>query len=121
VKRGYPAVIKKVYPPVEISLVSAAQLKGWLDAKANVFVLDLRDGDDAAAGRIPGSTNVDIELLDARLSAVPKAKKIVLVDLHGKQTHQAGRFLRWKGYREVVRLDGGFVGGWLRAGYPVAR
>jgi rhodanese-related sulfurtransferase len=121
VKRGYPAEIKKVYPAVEIPVVSAAELKGWLDAKANVFVLDLRDGDDAAAGRIPGSTNVDIEVLDARLADVPKGKKIVVVDLHGKQTHQAGRFLRSKGYADVARLDGGFVSGWLRAGYPFAK
>jgi rhodanese-related sulfurtransferase len=52
---------------------------------------------------------------------VPKDRKIVVVDLHGKQTQIAGRFLAWKGYREVVRLDGGFVGGWIKAGFPVAK
>jgi rhodanese-related sulfurtransferase len=121
VKRGYAAELKKIYPAVEIPVISAAELKGALDAKANVFVLDIRDADDAAAGRIGGATNVDIELLDARLAAVPKGKKVVLVDLHGKQTQIAGRFLRSKGYADVVRLDGGFVGGWLRAGYPFAK
>ncbi len=43
------------------------------------------------------------------------------MDLHGKQTQVAGRFLAWKGFKDVARLDGGFVGGWLKAGYPVAK
>jgi rhodanese-related sulfurtransferase len=121
VKRGYPAEMKKVYPAVDVPVVSAAELKALLDGKANVFVLDLRDDTDAAAGKIPGSVNIDIEELDTRLAAVPKGKKIVVVDLHGKQTNQAGRFLRWKGYDDVARLDGGFVSGWLKAGYPFAK
>jgi rhodanese-related sulfurtransferase len=121
VKRGYPAELKKVYPAVEIPVLAAAELKGMLDAKANVFVLDLRDDSDAAAGKIPGSVNIDLEELDTRLAAVPKGKKVVVVDLHGKQTQIAGRFLRSKGYEDVARLDGGFVSGWLKAGYPFAK
>jgi rhodanese-related sulfurtransferase len=121
VKRGYPAELTKVYPVVDIPLVSASELKGWLDAKAAVFVLDLRDDGDAAAGRVPGSVNIDLEQLDTRLAEVPKSKKVVLVDLHGKQTQIAGRFLRSKGYGDVVRVDGGFVSGWLKAGYPFVK
>jgi len=121
VKRGYPAESKKVYPVVDIPVVAPDALKAMLDAKEKVFVLDLRDEADAAAGMVPGSTNIDLELLDSRLGELPKGKKIVLVDLHGKQTHQAGRFLRGKGFPDVVRLDGGFVSGWMRAGFPVAK
>ncbi len=121
VKRGYPARIRKVYPEIEIPTIAAADLKAKLDAKADVFVLDIRDADDVRSGAIPGSRNVDLEVLDARLAEVPRGKPIVLVDLHGKQTQVAGRFLAWKGYREVVRLDGGLVGGWIKAGYLVAK
>jgi rhodanese-related sulfurtransferase len=121
VKRGYPARIQKVYPAIEIPTVTAADLKAKLDAKADVFVLDIRDEDDVRSGRIQGSTNVDLEVLDARIAQIPKGKQIVLVDVHGKQTQVAGRFLAWKGYRDVVRLDGGFVGGWIKAGYPVVK
>lgn len=118
VKRGYAFERKKIYPEVVIPALAAADLKKLLDAKANVLVLDIRDPVDVVAGRIPGSVNVDLEDLDRRLGQVPKGRKIVLVDLHGKQTHQAGRFLRSKGYDDVARLDGGFVSGWLRAGLP---
>jgi rhodanese-related sulfurtransferase len=121
VKRGYPARRQKVYPEIDVPTVSAAELKGMLDAKANVLLLDIRDEDDVRSGSIAGSKNVDLEVLDARLGEIPKSKKIVLVDLQGKQTQVAGRFLAWKGYKDVVRLDGGFVGGWIKAGLPVAK
>lgn len=121
VKRGYPARIRKLYPAIEIPTMTAEELKAKLDAKADLLVLDIRDEDDVRSGRIAGSRNLDLEVLDARLSEVPKGKQIVVVDVHGKQTQVAGRFLAWKGYPDVVRLDGGFVGGWIRAGLPVER
>jgi rhodanese-related sulfurtransferase len=121
VKRGYPATSRKVYPAVEIPAVSAAELKRMLEAKQDVFLLDIRDEDDVRAGGIPGARNIDLEVLDARLAEVPKGRRIVLVDLHGKQTQIAGRFLASKGYADVVRLDGGYVGGWLKGGFAAAR
>lgn len=121
VKRGYPARTRKLYPALEIPTVGAAELKAMLDAKADLLLLDIRDEDDVRSGAITGSKNVDLEVLDARLDELPRGKKIVLVDLQGKQTQVAGRFLAWKGYRDVVRLDGGLVGGWIKAGFPVSR
>jgi rhodanese-related sulfurtransferase len=121
VKRGYPVSARKAYPAVDVPVVSAAELKRMLEAKQDVFVLDLRDEDDVRAGTIPGASIIDLEVLDTRLAEVPKGKKIVLVDLHGKQTQVAGRFLASKGYPDVVRLDGGFVSGWVKAGFAAAR
>ena len=121
VKRGYPARLKKVYPEIEIPTVGAAELKAKLDAKADLVVVDVRDEDDVRSGRIAGSRTLDLEVLDTRYAELPKGKRIVLVDLHGKQTQVAGRFLAWKGFEDVVRLDGGFVGGWIKAGFPVAQ
>jgi phage shock protein E len=121
VKRGYPANLKKVYPAIEIPVLSAAALKAMLDRRQDVVVVDIRDDDDARSGRVPGSVHHEIELLDARLGELPADKKIVLVDMHGKQTQVVGRFLASKGFRDVARLDGGFVGGWIKAGYPIVR
>jgi rhodanese-related sulfurtransferase len=121
VKRGYPAELRTIYPRVDIAAVSAADLKRMLDAKEGLVVVDIRDDDDQAAGRIAGSRSIDLEVLDRRVSELAGAKRIVLVDLHGKQSQIAGRFLASKGLRDVLRLDGGFVGGWVKAGYPIAR
>jgi rhodanese-related sulfurtransferase len=121
-KRGYAAEVKKVYPAVEVPAVAPDELKRMLDAKRDVLVLDVRDKEALdEAGRIPGSKVIDLEVLDARVGELPKGRKIVVVDMHGKQTQVAGRFLAWKGFQDVARLDGGFVGGWLKAGYPVEK
>ncbi len=119
--RGFPAETRKVYPAVEVPAVTAAGLRAMLDAKEPLVILDIRDDDDRAAGTVPGSTAVELELLDARAGELPKGRKIVIVDLHGKQSLIAGRFLASKGFGDVSRLDGGFIGGWLKAGFPVAR
>lgn len=121
VKRGYPADLRKVYPKIDVPAISAADLKQMIDKKENIFILDIRDEDDLKAGTIKGARAIDIEVLDASLSKVPKGKKIVIMDLHGKQTNMAGRFLASKGYTDLVRLDGGFVSGWIKAGYPAAK
>jgi rhodanese-related sulfurtransferase len=121
VKRGYPADLKKVYPKIDVPVISAADLKQMIDKKEDIFILDIRDEDDLKAGTIKGARAIDIEILDSSLGKVPKGKKIVIMDLHGKQTNMAGRFLASKGYTDLVRLDGGFMSGWIKAGYPAAK
>jgi len=121
VKRGYPADLKKVYPAIEVPVISAADLKAMMDRKDKIFILDIRDEDDLKAGTLKGAKAIDLEVLDANLAQVPKGRKIVIMDLHGKQTNMAGRFLASKGYEDLVRLDGGFVSGWLKAGFPAEK
>jgi len=121
IKRGYPADLKTVYPKIEVPVISPEQLKQMIDKKENIFILHLRDEEDIKAGTIKGAHAIDLEVLDANLSQIPKGKKIVIMDLHGKQTNMAGRFLASKGYTDLVRLDGGFVSGWIKAGYPAAK
>lgn len=121
VKRGYPAKLNKIYPQIEVPAVSPVTLKEMIDRKENLFLLDIRDEDDLKAGTIKGAKHIDLEVLDDHLDRVPKGKKLVIMDLHGKQTNIAARFLASKGYADVVRLDGGFVSGWLQAGLPVEK
>jgi len=121
VKRGYPADLKKIYPMIEVPVITAENLKAMMDRKEKIFILDIRDEDDLKAGTIKGAKEIDLEVLDAHIGQVPKGRKIVIMDLHGKQTNMAGRFLASKGYEDLARLDGGFVGGWLKAGYAATK
>lgn len=121
VRRGYPVQLRKVYPDLEVPVVAAAELKRILESGARLLVLDVRHAEDARAGRIPGAINVDLEELAERISEVPPDRKVVVVDHRGEHAAIAGRFLASRGYRDVALLDGGFLGGWVRAGYPVAR
>jgi rhodanese-related sulfurtransferase len=99
--------------------VSPAALKAMLDAGEQVVLLGISDREDlAAAGRIEGTTQIPLEDLMARHTAVPKEAKVVIVDLAGQQTPIAGRYLVKQGYRRVSRLEGG-IKAWIAAGFPV--
>ena len=121
--RGYPADILSVYPKPVVPVVSGAVLRGMIDRKDDFLLVDLRDEEDRLAGWIKGSIHLDMEELADRYQELPKDKKIVLQCLFGKQGYMAARFLASKGYKteNLVKLDGGFVDGWLKAGYPVER
>ncbi len=123
IKRGYPTEIQSVYPKPEIPVVSGAELKAMLDRKDDFILVDLRDVEDRKAGWIKGSINIDMDELDERYGELPRDKKIVLQCLFGKQGYMAARFLASKGYKpeNLVKLDGGFVDGWLKAGYPTEK
>ena len=121
IKRGFPAEIKEVYPKPNVPFVGAADLKGMIDRKEDLFIIDLRDEDDRKAGWIRGSHHIDMEILDDSLGELPKNRKVILMDLHGKQSYMAARYLASKGFRDLSMLEGGFVGGWLKAGYPLEK
>jgi rhodanese-related sulfurtransferase len=123
IRRGYPTEILSVYPKPEITLMSGAELKAMVDSRDDFVLVDLRDEGDRKAGWIKGSVHIDMEDLDRRYQDLPKDKKIVLLCLFGKQGYMAARFLVSKGYKpeNLVKIDGGFVDGWLKAGYPIER
>lgn len=123
IKRGYPAEIQSIYPKPEIPVVSGAELKAMLDRRDNFALVDLRDREDMKAGWIKGSINIDMDELDDRYGELPKNKKIVLLDVFGKQTFMAARFLVSKEFKaeNLLKLDGGIMDGWLKAGYPVEK
>lgn len=123
IKRGYPAEILSVYPKPVIPVVGGAVRRGMLDRKDDFILVDLRDEDDRKAGWIKGSVHLDMEEMIDRYQELPKNRKIVLQCLFGKQGYMAARFLVSKGYKtgNLLKLDGGFVDGWLKAGYPVEK
>ena len=119
VKRGYPTESDVTYPKQHIPLISAVELKGMIDRNENIYIVDLRDKEDSQAGRIKGSANIPTEDLQDRYREIPRDRKIIILDLYGKQAYIAARYLTLKGYKNIYRLDGGFIGGWIRAGYSV--
>lgn len=120
-KRGFPVAVSTVYPSPKVPSLSGQELQVMLDRKDNIVVIDLRDEIDRKIGWIKGSINIDMELLDDKTNEVPKGKKIVLLDLYGKQTYLAARFLTKEGFKDIVMLDKGFYDGWLKAGLPVVK
>ena len=89
------------------------------DAKSrtDLHLLDVREPDEWAAGRIAGSQHIPLGELRARIGEVPKGRTILTVCRHGNRSEAAARGLRTLGYT-VENLEGG-VTAWKRAGLPL--
>lgn len=89
------------------------------DAKDRIdlHLLDVREPDEWAAGRIAGSQHIPLGELRARIGEVPKDRTILTVCRHGNRSDAAARGLRTLGYT-ALNLDGG-VTAWKRAGLPL--
>ncbi len=110
-KARYP-IKGEAFPEVNIPLISANQLS---DETGKIFLIDVRDRDEYLLNNIPGTDlNAPLDSIEKKLDEIPKDKKIVLYDRVGKQTLLGGRLLWRHGFRNVFRLDGGWVKGWLK-------
>ncbi len=83
-----------------------------------VFLLDVREPDEYAAGHIPGITLIPMGDVAARLAELPRDKEIVVTCRSGNRSAQVADFLRGQGFDNVHNMTGGLVA-WEEAGYAV--
>ncbi len=117
-KAGNPLASNAKYPKKKVPLVNAKELSA--QAQTDVFILDTRPATNFGKGHIKGATNIDLEVLHEQLQALPKDRKIVIVDHKGKTTTLTGRYLISNGFTNLARLDGGF-NAWAKAQLPVEK
>lgn len=92
-----------------------------LAEKPGVFLLDVRNPDEYAAGRLAGAKLVPVAELESRLAELPADKKtpVLVYCAKGGRSAKAARLLSEKGYEAVHDLAGGITA-WKDAGRPVA-
>jgi len=86
-----------------------------------VAVIDVREGDEVVAGKLPGATVIPRGFLESRIeTTVPdRAQKVVLYCASGNRSALAANTLmRDLGYEDVVSMTGGFTL-WKDRGYEV--
>lgn len=93
-----------------------------LAGKPGVFLLDVRNSDEFASGRLAGAKLVPVAELESRLSELPADKKtpILVYCAKGGRSARAARLLSEKGYESVHDLAGG-IAAWTDAGKSVVR
>jgi len=98
-------------------------LKAKLDSGEQVFLLDVREPNEFAAGHIEGAVNVPVRQVPASLAKLPQDKdaQIVVVCASAVRSGYVVEALSFKGYKNAKHLAAGFVAGWEKAGYPVAK
>ncbi|MBP6787220.1 MAG: rhodanese-like domain-containing protein [Candidatus Promineofilum sp.] len=83
-----------------------------------VYLLDVREPDEYAAGHIPGITLIPMGEVASRLSELPRDKEIIVTCRTGNRSSQVADLLREQGFTNVHNMTGGIVA-WEEAGYAV--
>ncbi|MQA35417.1 rhodanese-like domain-containing protein [Modestobacter roseus] len=86
--------------------------------RAEAVLLDVREADEVAAGRIAGSTHIPLGQLAARSVELDRGRPVITVCRSGGRSSRAAQLLAAQGY-DVADLAGGMTA-WTADGRPVA-
>lgn len=105
----------------EIREVSVDDVKRLLDARASVRLLDVREADEYAGGRLPGALHIPRGYLELRIeSQVQRDEELVVYCAGGTRSALAVKTLKELGYERVASLAGGY-NRWSDAALPVEK
>ena len=96
--------------PLEID---CATLVAWSAEPEAPLVLDVREPWEGAICALPNSLNIPLSTLPSRVSDIPDDRRIVALCHHGMRSLNATRWLRERGFDNVVNLQGG-IDAWSR-------
>src|SRR5712671_1717374 len=116
----YPGFLKLVEDTKDrIKEIGAAEVKRKLESKDDFHLVDVREGEEYAAGRIPGARHLCKGVIERDIeAAIPDLNAdIVLYCGGGFRSALAADNLQKMGYTCVRSLAGGWRG-WTEARYP---
>jgi rhodanese-related sulfurtransferase len=84
---------------------------------ADIWLLDVREDDEWAAGHAPGARHIPLGQLGARAAEVPQDELIYVICRAGSRSAQAAQALAGGGW-QAVNVAGGMLS-WAAAGRPM--
>lgn len=88
--------------------ITAKEVEQLLNEGKKLNIIDVREVDEAAGGKIPGAVNIRLGLLEFRMHELDKSKEYIMVCRSGARSGQASQFLEYYGFN-VINLTGGMM------------
>ena len=106
----------------ELKRRSASELASVINlgSDSDMVLLDVRTPAEHASGHIPGSLNIPLYQLQARLEEIPQRPPVVVYCAAGSRSPVAASILNSHGWQDVTEMYDGF-NAWQARGCPVAR
>ena len=96
-----------------------ADLQSRLEAGEQIVVIDVREPDEFARGKIPGAYTIPRGVLELQVDGrLPRDATVVLYCAAGARSALACKSLGEMGYEKLENLEGGFQK-WAASGLPV--
>ena len=87
------------------------------DLPAGVYLLDVREDDEWAAGHAPDAVHIPVGTLNARVAEIPRDQDVYVICRSGARSAYAVQALAGAGWQAVNVSDG--MTGWAVAGRPM--
>ncbi len=115
--KSFPQMVAEALQ--HIPEVVPAALQTRLQGGEQIVVIDVREPDEFAKGKIPGAYTIPRGVLEMQLDGrLPRESTVVLYCGAGARSALACKSLAEMGYDKVENLSGGWHG-WVSAGLPV--
>ncbi|RDI41883.1 rhodanese-like domain-containing protein [Falsibacillus pallidus] len=88
--------------------MTAKEVETQLNEGKTLNIIDVRETDEVAAGKIPGAVNIPLGLVEFRMNELDKSKEYVMVCRSGGRSGRASQFLESQGYN-VINMAGGML------------
>ncbi len=89
--------------------ITPEDLKRRIDSGEAVFILDVRNPEELAICRIPGSVLLPLPTLAQRLDELPRDRELIVHCKSGVRSLKAIHLLREQGFTRLVNLKGGIL------------
>ncbi|CAM3982480.1 rhodanese-like domain-containing protein [Mesobacillus zeae] len=87
---------------------TAKEVENLLKKGKALNVIDVRETDEVAAGKIQGAVNIPLGLLEFRMNELDKSKEYIMVCRSGGRSGRATQFLNSYGYK-TINMAGGMI------------
>ena len=88
--------------------MTAKEVEQLINQEKALDIIDVREVDEVAAGKIPGAVNIPLGLLEFRMPELDKSKEYMMVCRSGARSGKASRFLESYGF-QVINMTGGML------------
>lgn len=88
--------------------MTAKEVETLLNEGTPLNIIDVREVDEVASGKIPGAENIRLGLVEFRMHELDKAKEYIIVCRSGARSARAAQFLEYHGY-DVINMTAGML------------
>jgi rhodanese-related sulfurtransferase len=88
--------------------ITAEELQRKLESGEKLNLIDVREIDEVAQGKIPGAVHIPLGAIQVRIGELDKDKEYILICRSGGRSSFAGSFLENQGFK-VTNMDGGML------------
>lgn len=88
--------------------ITAKEVEQLLQNGNSLNIIDVREVEEVAAGKIPGSINIPLGLLEFRMNELEKDQEYIIVCRSGARSARATQFLESYGYN-ATNMTGGML------------